>query len=231
MVAASFMTAVSGCAHYGNPNLQVQNRPENQGVAQFGSEACRAAKATVQEIDPRAPMRAMMPYRSQYPYMFNHFSRFGFGGLGGAVNGIQPIVQSAESGKRYLILSQASETHFAESVGAGVAARDARRYSYGGRYGDRSLGGMVGRSVNGALAVGAGQAAGAVIDNVVNGIRNGGNAYELVERCQADVAAGAYDVQYMGPNGRQGYQSQMAPRNAQDANSFNQLYMQMEPRR
>lgn len=191
LAAVAFATAVGGCANFDQmdgANTRTENRPENTGIAQYASEACRRAEV---EVVPYGDY-----YRNRGYYSRQRYSAFNraFGGNRTFQNA---YTVTSQNGQPYVLVSDRTESSLFQLAGLVAGVAIAAPNSRGGH-----------RYRNNNVSDAAKTVAGAVIGAVAGGIASDAvniRARESFDRCRYDVQMGAYDVyrdenRYRQPN-------------------------------
>lgn len=189
-VAASGLTGCAGTHFpsnpFGNPgNNTVVNKPGDQGVKAYGSDACRTAGI---DVVPGAAFSARYgagtPWGrgvlgSNYYWYHNRSAEFRNAVSVRSINGFPYTLVPTSPGSYLFAIAGAAG-------GAALGIEAARRNGYGGGYRHG------GRGATTTLAGVAGAAVGAVGGQAVDQLLNAGKR-EAGDRCRTDTMNGAYD--------------------------------------
>lgn len=189
-VAALATTAgLTGCAGthfaapFGNPlDSTVANRPQNRGVQEYGSQACRDAQIDVVPGNNLRSYRGGGAYYSRFSGLYNRNPQFR-----------QSVTVTSVNGTPYTLVPSSEKSRLFEIAGTVGGALAGGNAAHGKRPTQQALGGVIGAVV--------GNVAGKLADNFWEA-----GAREAIDRCRADVANGAYDTQR--PALGAGYQQQ-----------------------
>lgn len=186
VVALAGLTA--GCAgtHFAAPfsdprNSTVVNSPENRGVKEYGSQACREAGIDV------VPGHSIQSYRGRGAY----YSRYS-----GLYNGNQQLRQAVTvtsgNGQPYTLVPSSEKSRLFEIAGTVGGALAGGSAAHGRRPTQQGLAGVIGATI--------GNVAGRMADSFWEV-----GAREAIDRCRGDVMGGAYDrpQRPLGPNYQQ----------------------------
>lgn len=188
-VALATTVGLTGCAgtHFTAPfsdprDSTVVNRPENRGVQEYGSQACREAGIdVVPGHSLRSSYRGGGAYYSRYSGLYNRSQQLR-----------QSVSVTSGNGQPYTLVPSSDKSRLFEIAGTIGGALAGGSAAHGRRPTQQGLAGVIGAAV--------GNVAGRMADSFWEV-----GAREAIDRCRADVMGGAYDrpQRPLGPNYQQ----------------------------
>lgn len=186
-VALATTVGLTGCAgtHFTAPfsdprDSTVVNRPEDRGVKEYGSQACREAGIDVVPGHSLGSYRGGGAYYSRYSGFYNRNQQFR-----------QSVSVTSGSGQPYTLVPSSERSRLFEIAGTVAGALAGGGAAHGRRSTQQGLAGVIGAAV--------GNVAGRMADSFWEV-----GAREAIDRCRGDVMGGAYDrPQNLGPGYRQ----------------------------
>lgn len=187
IAALAATVGLTGCAgtHFPAPSSpedsRVVNRPQDRGVKEYGSQACREAGIDVIPGHSLGSYRGGGAYYSRYSGIYGRNQQFR-----------QSVTVTSGSGQPHTLVPSSERSRLFEIAGTVGGALAGGSAAHGRRPTQQGLFGVIGAA--------AGNMAGRLADNFLEV-----GAREAIDRCRGDVIDGAYDrpQRPLGPNYQQ----------------------------